>query len=494
MKSKFSGALISLLEQQPVAGSGLAARLQKSLRQLIVDGGIRQQERLPSTRTLAVDLGVARETIEAVYAQLEAEGFVTRRHGSGTFVSMLESDTLLRAQSGVRREKPEPIILEASLSNRGKDIWKRGGVVDQTVALPFAAAMPDVKPFPLEVWRQLTARALREKGSQILMYGEAQGNLALREEIATYIAAHRGVRCNARQIMVLSSSQQALSLVATMLADQFDRIAIEDPGYHGAKSAFSAAGLTLEPIPVDAQGLQVSTLRDRGEDIRAVYVTPSHQYPLGVSLSLDRRLALLDWAAQNRSWIVEDDYDSEYRYDGQPLASIQGLDGHERVLYIGTFSKVLFPSLRLAYLVLPEQLVSAFVGARTLIDGQSSLISQVVLTRFMTEGHFTAHIRRMRQLYHARRDAFVMSFERHLKPFATPLIPAGGLQVACRLNKGMNELDTTQRARAAGIELPTLSRLFLNPNSEPGWLMGFAALTPDDIEHAMQKLANALAH
>jgi GntR family transcriptional regulator/MocR family aminotransferase len=215
---------------------------------------------------------------------------------------------------------------------------------------------------------------------------------------------------------------------------------------------------------------------------------------LGVSLSLDRRLALLDWASQNRSWVIEDDYDSEYRYDGQPLASIQGLDAHERVLYTGTFSKVLFPSLRLAYLVLPEPLVPAFVGARTLIDGQSSLISQIVLTQFMTEGHFTAHIRRMRQLYHARRDAFVTSFERHLKPFATPLIPAGGLQVACRLNEGMNELETTKRALAAGIELPTLSRLFINPKSEPGWLMGFAALTPDDIEHAMQKLADKLAN
>ncbi len=194
MKSKFSGALISLLEQQPVAGSGIAARLQKSLRQLIVEGVVRQHERLPSTRTLAADLGVARETIEAVYAQLEAEGFVTRRHGSGTYVSVLESDTLLRAQSTVRREKPDPINLETTLSKRGKDIWKRGGVVDQTVALPFAAAMPDVKPFPLELWRQLTSRALREQGSQILMYGEAQGHLALREEIATYLAAHRRCR------------------------------------------------------------------------------------------------------------------------------------------------------------------------------------------------------------------------------------------------------------------------------------------------------------
>lgn len=488
MKSKFSGALISLLDLQSEGGGGLSARLQRSIRQSIVTGAIRPQERLPSTRTLSAELGIARETVEAAYAQLESEGFLTRKQGSGTFVSNLESETVLRADPLRGPEPPAPLEVETALSRRGMEIQQRGGVTDQTVALPFAAAMPDVKPFPIDIWRQLSAQVLRDSGSLTLMYGEAQGFLPLREEIANYLAAHRGVRCTAANIVVLSSSQQALSLIATMLADQAECIAVEDPGYHGAKSAFAAAGLALRPIPVDEQGLQVSALRACPHDLRAVYVTPSHQYPLGMSLSLERRLSLLDWASERRSWIVEDDYDSEYRYDGQPLSSIQGLDQTGRVLYIGTFSKVLFPSLRLAYLVLPVPLVATFVGARTLIDGQSSLINQVILARFMTEGHFTGHIRRMRQLYHARRDAFVASFNRHMLPFATPLAPAGGLQMASKLRPGIDERMTSQRALAVGIELPTLRRLYLGPG-EDGWLMGYAALTPDQIETAMQKLA-----
>jgi GntR family transcriptional regulator / MocR family aminotransferase len=492
MSGKYSGALIALLDRQPVEGQGVAVRIQKALRQMIVDGVIRQRERLPSTRTLATDLGVARDTVEAAYRHLEAEGFVDRRHGSGTFAAALERNSFLGTRTKVRTRKAGRIRPETSLSKRGKDIWKRGGVIDQTVALPFAAAMPDVKPFPVDIWRQITARVLRSGGPSILMYGDPQGYLALREEIANYLAVHRGVRCNEGQVVLLSSSQQALSLIANLLVDQAECIAIEDPGYHGAKSAFAAAGIALFPIPVDAQGLQVGELRNRN-NVRAVYVTPSHQYPMGVSLSLKRRLALIDWAQRNRGWIIEDDYDSEYRYDGRPLSSIQGLDAKEHVLYTGTFSKVLFPSLRLAYLVLPETLVPAFVTARTLMDGQSSLINQIVLSQFIADGHFTAHIRRMRQLYRARRDAFLKSFDKHLSRYATVLAPSGGLQAACLLNEGLDEAETAKLAVSAGVELPTLRRLYIGPKPRSGWLLGFAALTPGVIEDAMHRFALKLA-
>jgi GntR family transcriptional regulator/MocR family aminotransferase len=491
MSARLSGTLFDLLEQQPNEPAGVARRIQDAIRRTIVDGVVRQKERLPSTRTLAIDLGVARDTVEAAYQQLEAEGFVTRRQGSGTFVSALDSDILIQGRARSRKIKGGA-RLQSSLSLRGKEIWKRGGVVDQAIAVPFAAAMPDVKSFPADTWRHITARVLRQSGSVALMYGDAQGYLPLREEISRYLAARRGVRCKAEQVLILSSSQQALWLIATLLVDPTDQIAVEDPGYHGAKSAFMAAGAALLPVAVDEDGLRAHDLVRRREKIRAVYVTPSHQYPMGVTLSLDRRLTLIDWAQKCSGWIIEDDYDSEYRYDGRPISAIQGLDMYERVLYVGTLSKVLFPSLRLAYLVLPESLVAAFVTARTLIDGQSSLINQIVLAQFMNEGHFTAHIRRMRQLYRARRDSFIKSFETHLSPYATMAASAGGLQIACQLKVGLNERQTEKPASAAGVELPSLRRLYLGSRPEEGWLMGFAASTPGEISEAMRRLAKYL--
>jgi GntR family transcriptional regulator/MocR family aminotransferase len=492
MPAHASGFLFELLTQTSDATTGASRRIQNAIRKMIIDGVLRRTERLPSSRMLAKNLGVARETVEVSYQQLEAEGFVTRRMGSGTFVSALESNALVREQLPpglTMRSRLEP---RRVLSRRGREIWRRGGVVDQTIAIPFAAAMPDVKSFPRDVWRRLTSVALKRSGSSALMYGDAQGYLPLREEIARYLAIHRGVRCSANQILMLSSSQQALSLIATILVDPAQHIAVEDPGYHGAKSAFLAAGATLDPIAVDQDGLVVADLRRRRSSTRAVYVTPSHQYPLGVTLSLNRRLALIEWARHRKAWIIEDDYDSEYRYDGRPISAIQGLDSYDRVLYVGTLSKVLFPSLRLAYLVLPQSLVEAFVTARTLIDGQSSLINQIVLEQFMSDGHFTAHIRRMRDLYRARRDAFVLGFEEYLSPYATMVATAGGLQIACRLKSGLKEGETSRIAVEAGIDLPTLRRLFLGSTPEQGWLMGFAASTPDQINAAMQRLRDSL--
>ena len=492
MREKFAGVLVALLEGPAPEPIGLVHRIEDAIRRTILDGVTKQRDRLPSTRTLASEIGVARATVEAAYQQLETEGFLTRRHGSGTFVAALDRDAPVRSKP---RSKPVSRHLrpQATLSERGKEIWRRGGVVDQTVALPFAAAMPDVRPFPRDLWRKITARVLRKSGPSILMYGEAQGFQPLREQIARYLSAHRGVRCTERQVILLSSSQQAMWLIASLLVDPGDRIAVEDPGYHGARSAFAAAGAVLHPVPVDADGLRIDELTRHGARIRAAYVTPSHQYPLGVTLSLERRLALIDWAQRNDGWIIEDDYDSEYRYDGRPLSAIQGLDPHERVLYVGTLSKVLFPSLRLAYLVLPEALAAVFVTARTLLDGQSSLINQVVLAQFMGEGHFTSHIRSMRQMYRARRDAFVDGFTKHLSPYATMAASSGGLQIACLLQDGIAEEETVECAGAADIELPTLRRLYLGPKPRAGWLMGFAASEPAVIHQAIRRFAKKLA-
>jgi GntR family transcriptional regulator/MocR family aminotransferase len=495
MKNKFSGALLILLDEAAQPRPTLVLHLQDLIRRLIADGVVAENERLPSTRALAKDLGISRDTVEAAYQQLDAEGYITRKTGSGTFAAKLEHISIVRqpVQRGTIEAAPDADLPAMSLAARGTDISVAGGVVDQTDVHPFVAAMPDIESFPIETWHRLTSHVIRRSGRKLLMYGNAQGYEPLRQEIWRYLAAHRGVRCEPDQILVLTSSQQALNLIGTILVDPCDIIAVENPGYHGAKLAFLAVGSFLKPVGVDADGIVVSEIADSRAPVRAVYVTPSHQYPTGATLSLDRRLALLDWAEKTGSWIVEDDYDSEYRYDGQPLAAIQGRDNGGHVLYVGTFNKILFPSLRLAYLVLPKQLVKAFVAARTLLDGQSQLLAQAVLCEFMREGHFTAHIRRMRELYRGRRNLFVSALFRYLSPYVEANVPAGGLSIACYLKDNLVERRTVEIAKSVGIELPTLRRLYLGGQGRQGWLLGFAALEPDIAARAMKKLSSSLA-
>lgn len=482
-----SGLLIGLIETND-ENLPLTLRLQGSIRALLIDGHARYGDKLPSSRLLARDLGLARETVEAAYRQLEVEGYLVRRHGSGTYVATPEHAFTAKLPSSNRRRSSRAHI---GLSARGSMIARDGGVVDHGAAAPFVI-LPDVRPFPLHTWQRLTTRVLKAKDTVPLLYADAQGYPPLREEIACYLAAHRAVHCGEKNILVLSSSQQALTLIALLLGDPQQQFAIEEPGFHGARFAFQAAGIELVPIPVDAKGLNVDILAGLKVPPRAVYVTPSHQYPLAVTLTLDRRLALIDWAKKSKCWIIEDDYDSEYRYDGRPIASIQSLDTLAPVLYLGTFSKVLFPSLRLAYLVLPEALMPAFVAGRTLMDGHSNIINQVVLAEFMKSGDFTAHIRRMRQLYTARRNAFCEAFHKHLARFGTAQTPPGGLHLAVRLNDDLSEEATVGAAKNALIELPTLRRLFGGPRKQNGWLMGFAALTPDEARANVVRLAKEI--
>jgi GntR family transcriptional regulator/MocR family aminotransferase len=493
MKKQFSGALLTLLGDRSNSDSTIVSELQRHIRELISSGVIGDDERLPSTRSLARDLGISRDTVEAAYQQLDTEGYLVRKTGSGTFVAKQDrivSSTPRIVQSPNTREAHQTII---SLASRGEDILRAGGIVDQTDVHPFVAAMPDIETFPIEVWRQLTSRVIREHGHKLLMYGDAQGYEPLRIEIWKYLATRRGVRCDPDQVLVLTSSQQALSLIGTTLVDPGDIMAIENPGYHGAKLALLAAGSFLKPVSVDVEGIIVSDINDSRAPVRAVYVTPSHQYPTGVTLSIERRMELLDWAHQTGSLIIEDDYDSEFRYDSQPLASIQGLDDGEQVVYMGTFNKVLFPSLRLAYMVLPKRLVKSFITARTLLDGQAPLLTQAVLHSFILEGHFTAHIRRMRQLYHARRDLFMTAIRQHLNAYIDAETPPGGLSVACYLRDGFEEDRSVAIAKSVGIELPTLRRLYLGEPARNGWLLGFAALPPQVAESAMVKLSKAMA-
>ena len=297
-------------------------------------------------------------------------------------------------------------------------------------------------------------------------------------------------------MLVLTSSQQALTLCATLLLDAGERIFIENPGYHGARKAFEAAGLQCLPVPVDAHGLQVDRLleasRRPGDAARAVFLTPSHQFPTGATLALDRRLAIIDWARDQQAWIIEDDYDSEFHYAGKPTACVQGLDPHERTLYIGTFTKSLFPGLRVGYMVLPPSLVAPMTAARTLLDGHSAPIPQLTLARFIEGGHFGAHVRNMRAVYAERRDVLAAQVRRHLSECLEPRVPAGGMQMPCLFVDDLSEAEAVDAAHRAGIDLLGLSTLSIADAPTPGFLMGFAAHAPQELEAGIKMLAKVL--
>ncbi len=470
---------MSLFALQKEERRTLREQVCAAIRQALLSGHLKQHERLPSSRQLAIDLGVSRVTVEGAYGQLEAEGYLRRQVGGGTFVAFAAA---WKTRPAAKRAAIRP----ARLSLRGQGIVAGGGCHDARVLRAFAGAAPDLAAFPLETWHKLGNRLMRRCGRDLLGFGDPQGFAPLREAVAHYLNQSRGVRCGAEQVLILTSSQQALTLMASLLTDEGDPVWIEDPCYEGARTAFASAGAKLVPVPVDGEGMNVERAA-AGPAPRLIYLTPSHQYPTGASLSLARRMALLELARERSSWIVEDDYDSEYHYDGRPLPSLQGLDRHERVLYVGTFSKVLFPALRLAYLVLPPGLIDAFTLARTVQDGHTTQWTQAVTAAFIEEGHFAAHLRQMRELYHSRRDLLREELHKRTRGWLDILPTAGGLKMAVHLPPGKEDIYT-RRAAQLGIATPGLSKLYLGPVRD-GWLLGFSALDNAAIRHGVLQLA-----
>lgn len=475
-------------------GAPLHVRIQRALKQLILNGSLDAGRQLPASRALAQSLGVSRDTVEAAYGQLQAEGFIERRMGSGSFVS--EQVQRLPVRGEGRRLSPHEASLH--LSQRGNVMFRGGGVRDLLVPRAFTPGVPETRAFPLQIWERLGRQVLKEYGSLALLHSPPQGVEPLREAIADYVNLERGARATPERVLVLTSAQQAFFLCANVLLDVGDRIFIEDPMYHGARKAFDAAGLECVPVPVDADGLRVDRLCDAARipkrATRAISLTPSHQFPTGATLALDRRLAVIEWARRQQAWIIEDDYDSEFHYEGKPTACIQGLDPYERTIYIGTFTKSVFPSLRLGYMVLPSQLVEPMTLARTLLDGHSAPIPQLTLARFIEGGHFGAHVRTMRAVYAERRNVIVRLVRQYLSDFVEPRIPVGGLQMSCIFIRDIPERAAVGAAHQAGINLLGLESLHA-PNGckgKAGFLMGFAAHTPGELEVAVRKLADVL--
>lgn len=471
------------------AAMPLHARIQRAIRQLILDGALGPGKPLPATRGLAKSLGVSRDTVETAYSQLHAEGFIERRVGSGSFVAEISEFS-----SGYRRQTRETLRRNQApnLSQRGNAMFRSGGVREMLRPRPFAHGVPETRTFPLQLWERLERQVIREIGTQTLHHSDPQGIEALRRAIAVYVNLERGARATADRVLVLTSSQQAMNLCANMLLDPGESIFIEDPAYYGARKAFEAAGIKCLPVPVDGQGITLRKISGDPLAAKAVFLTPSHQFPTGATLALDRRLSLIEWASKHQAWIFEDDYDSEFHYSGKPTACVQGLDPHDRTIYIGTFTKSLFPGLRIGYAILPPQLVKPMTVARTLLDGHNASITQLTLARFIEGGHFGAYIRSMRTMYAERLEILAGLVGKHMSAFVEPRVPAGGLQMPCFMKGGFSEQHAVETARRVGIDVMGLSALHANGRGAAGFLMGFAAYTPTEMDGAIRKFAAAL--
>ena len=471
-------------------GASLQARLHGRLRKAILDGALTPGAALPATRRLAEDAGLSRNTVEAVYDQLEAEGFVERRHGSGSFVSPALPEREL-APAGARTPPPAPgTASPVRLSRRGLLMARPYGPDEAPVGRAFVPTLPALDLFPRQLWARLLARAARAPGPEHLTAGDRAGFRPLREAIAAYVGSTRAVACSPDQVVVLTSSQQAIDLAVRLLTDPGDRVWHEEPGYRAAAAAFLAAGAEVVPVPVDAEGIDVAAGQRLAPDARLAYVSPSHQYPTGVAMSLSRRLQLLAWAARADAFVIEDDYDSEFRFEGRPLAALQGLDQAGRVVYVGTFNKLMFPALRLAYLVAPPDLAERFVAARVLIDGHASTLPQAALADFIGEGHLGSHLRHMRTVYEERRRALVDAVATLDGRLVLGPID-GGMHACAYLPAGADDVAIAAAARRVGVELRPLSRLYLGP-ARPGFILGFAAARPAEIRSAIERIARLL--
>lgn len=463
----------------------LYQQIYDAFRRRVLHGELRAGQIVPSTRELARELRVSRLPVLDAYSQLLAEGYFESRVGSGTFIA-----------SALRVEKPNGPAESRPLHGTRRISELAAGVPPYEKAPgtlgPFQIGQPDLHSFPIEVWSKLVARysrAIRVKG---LQYGDPMGLPELREAIAHYLRTSRAVHCEASQIMIVSGSQQALDLSTRVLLDAGSSAWVEEPGYWLAQQVLQAAGVRAVPVPVDAEGLNVRDGARRSRKARAVFVTPSHQYPLGVTMSAARRLELLDWAQRAGAWVIEDDYDSEYRYDSMPISSLQGLDTNARVIYIGTFSKVMFPSLRLGYLVIPPDLVERFTTIRHLMDLGTAHTTQAVLADFIREGHFSRHIRRMRPIYANRRRLLVAELERVLGDVATITGDEAGMHLALFLSRDIDDQAIAARAAQQSLHLSALSASYHGSTPRRGLVLGFGNTRESQIAPAVRQLASLL--
>src|SRR5438309_2808011 len=461
--------------------------------------------RLPSSRVLAVDLGISRLTVNLAFSKLHAEGYLRSKAGSGTFVANPLPESFLTADKfaaeRIRRGGPKAYRLverRAHISARVRAIPdQRAGTQFDLGALGAGAGvslvpgLPAVDEFPIDIWERLRSRVLAQRGTHLLRHASSRGDADLRTAIATYLCDFRGARCHPDQVLIVGGMQQAMLISAMALLDPGEPVWVEDPGFHQARRVFTLADAKVVPKPLDYEGIVIAR-SPKEKQPKMIHVTPSHQYPLGMTMSFERRTALLDFARAHNAFIFEDDFYAEFRFTGPPLPCLQGIDNFSRVIYAGTMSKILYPSLRLGYLVAPEQLIDSLVKIRSTMDQHSSAIDQATLARFINEGFFLSHIKRMRKIYAERREFFIKEFKQLLSDRFILQIPEAGLNFVAWLRCDADFARVARVCAEIGIKPTALSFYCIEAKLKPAFVFGFAAWTPAQIRESLLRLASAL--
>ncbi len=470
----------------------LYQQLTEKIRLAVLEGRLKPNQKLPSSRSLAKSLTISRSTVTQSYEQLESEGYLETRHGSGTYICHQIPDEWLKSQS------IEPVTTKISqastLSQFGKSLIsiKSLEVSEPDRAISFRYGNPAVDYFPIQQWRKFLTRHCQNSTALLNYAPDAAGYFPLRVEIANYLGRSRAVQCTPEQVIIVNGSQQALDLIARLVLEPGDWVAMEEPGYLGARHCFMGQRANLQPIAVNSEGLDVSILTSYDQKFKLVYVTPSHQFPTGVTLSLPQRIALLQWAQETDTLIIEDDYDSEYRYGEQPIPALQGMDRSQSVIYIGTFSKIIFPSLRIGYLVVPQPWISLISSAKWLCDRFCPILEQCALTDWIAEGHFERHIRRMRHLYNLRRQVLIKAFQNYFGERVTILGENAGIHVMVKIETVLSDDIVIQKSAAVGIGLIGAREYYLQPQHQGEFIFGYAQLEETQIEQGILKLSQIL--
>jgi GntR family transcriptional regulator / MocR family aminotransferase len=464
----------------------LTSWLYAELRAAILAGRLGPGARLPASRDFAGQYGLSRGTVVSVFERLQSEGYTSCRIGVGTWVNRVAPPLPWR------QVKKNPAYISRVMSEyvRPKPV---SGLPFTKGIRPFRIGNPDLSKFPAELWGRIAADRARKFRSWLHTEEDKRGYRPLREAIAEYLRTSRGVRCSSEQIIVVSGIQQALDQLARLLLKQRDPIWMEDPGYFGATLAFAGVGARIVPVPVDEEGLSLSAGKKICPHARGVYLTPAHQFPLGVTMSLERRIAVLRWASSTGAFIIEDDYDSEYRFAGLPAPSLQSLDTHSNVIFIGSFSKTMFPSLRMGYIVLPPTLVDSYLAFRYRTDFRNSSFDQAVLCDFITAGHFARHLRRMRNLYARRLEALINGGKEHLDGVLEISTVRAGLYTIGYLRNGMTSRQAEKLAAGEGIEVLAVDRYTFRRPDPKALLLGFAGYDEAEIRGGLIRLSRALS-
>lgn len=482
-----SGVLLQGLTLERSSGVPLYKQLETGLRKLILSGTLRARQKLPSTRELAGEIGISRITIKSVYEQLVAEGYVQATSGSGTFVA----DGLEIEVSPQVGRLPDEAPRKINLTDRARSISSTNASVRQGKTEPFRPGVPALDLFPIKPWNKYLREATNTSYRD-LSYGSVKGNADLRRSIASYLSDARGMQADSEQIVITSGAQQAFVLIAFSLLTRGDTVWYENPGHIAGRDIMQVMGANVAPVPIDAEGIDLEFAIKNYPSPKLIFTTPSHQQPLGTTMSLARRLSLLSYAQENDAWIIEDDYDSEFRYRGRPLPALSALDSERRVLYVGTFSKSMFAAIRLGYIVVPPEMVDAIGKTKILLGQNSSPLVEQALSRFMDDGRFVEHIRRMRRVYRERRDLLFDCLSSTCAESLTPQPTDAGMHMLAWLNGGVNDLTAHRALLDVGIESLPLSVYSVYPIERSALVLGFSNVREERLPGLVGRMSNTL--